>query len=303
MPTGPDRPDRRAHEQEEYRRRQEAKALRRKKQRKQRLILSVSLVVALALLILCFVMIIRAVTGGGKAPAVSGTSSSSTSQPASSRPTATDITAWNLVLFNNNNKMPDGFDTQLEADQRLVSVDNVGHLFDNRASESLLKMVEDCNAVEGQSLIIVSGYRGPQTQDARYDALVEGFKAEGKGDDEAAQLARQIDPPFGYSDHQTALAVDFSTGEVTEATDSFAETAEAGWLRVHAAEYGFILRYPQDKEAITGTLFKPYQYRYVGLEEAKSITAAGICLEEYLAQGGGTSAAGNDAGSGSSAPE
>lgn len=293
MPTGHNGPDRRAAEQEQYRRRQEAKAQKRKKRLQQRIILMVSLVVALALLIFCAVMIVRAVTGP-KAPSSSSASSQSSSAPdAVSRPMAADTSVWNLVLFNNNNKMPDGFNTQLEAEQLLVPVDNVGHLFDSRAADKLKEMVAACNAVEGQSLAIVSGYRGPQTQDDRYNALVAQFKAEGQTDEEADRLAREIDPPFGYSDHQTALAVDFIAGDVTEAADSFGEMPEAGWLRVNASQYGFILRYPENKEAITGVKFKPYHYRYVGVEEAKAITAAGICLEEYLAQGGATAGGGS----------
>ena len=56
------------------------------------------------------------------------------------------------------------------------------------------------------------------------------------------------------------------------------------WLKEHAAEYGFILRYPKDKTAITGTSFEPWHYRYVGVEDAQKIMAQGLCLEEYLAK-------------------
>lgn len=286
MPTGP-RFDRRISEEEEYRRRQEARALRRKKQQQQRIILVAALLVALALLVFCAVMIIRAVAAPKAASSSQPESSQSASTPAAAnRPTAADPSVWNLLLFNNNNKMPDDFPAGLESQQLLVPVDNVGHLFDSRAADKLQELITACNAVEGQSLAVVSGYRGPDTQNQRYNDLVNGFKAEGKSDEEADQLARQIDPPFGYSDHQTALAVDFITNEVTEASDAFAGTAEAGWLRVNAAQYGYILRYPEDKEAITGVLHKPYQYRYVGVDEAKAITAAAICLEEYLTPAG-----------------
>ena len=62
-----------------------------------------------------------------------------------------------------------------------------------------------------------------------------------------------------------------------------ADTAEQQWLMEHCAEYGFILRFPKDKEHITGIIWEPWHYRYVGEELAQEITASGLCLEEYLA--------------------
>ena len=60
------------------------------------------------------------------------------------------------------------------------------------------------------------------------------------------------------------------------------ETAEQQWLMAHCWEYGFILRYPPDKSEITGIIYEPWHYRYVGKEAAKEITEKGITLEEYL---------------------
>ena len=64
--------------------------------------------------------------------------------------------------------------------------------------------------------------------------------------------------------------------------DGYAETDEAKWLLENAADYGFILRYPKDKESVTGIIWEPWHYRYVGVENAKKIKASGLCLEEYL---------------------
>ncbi len=288
MTTGPGRYD----PFEEQHRRQEAREARRKHQRNQRILLGVALVVALALLVFCVVMIVRAVAEpkvpAPVVPSAAGSPSAASlsgSQPPS-RPQAADPAAWNLILINNNNPMPDGYEAKLEEEQKLVAVDSVGHLFyAGEAADQLTAMVETCNTqTEGGSLSIISAFRGPQTQNGKYEALVAAYKAEGKSDAEADKLARQTDPPFGYSDHQTALAVDFVTGGAGEATDDFANTAEAGWLRVHAAEYGFILRFPENKVEITGIQYQPYHFRYVGVEDAKAISAAGISLEEYLAQ-------------------
>lgn len=61
-------------------------------------------------------------------------------------------------------------------------------------------------------------------------------------------------------------------------------TAVQRWLMTHCAEYGFILRYPTDKSALTGVGYEPWHYRYVGVEAAREIMGSELCLEEYLAQ-------------------
>lgn len=285
MPYGsgrPDGPDLDSTFQDEYRRRQEAVAQRRKKRRQKQLVVAVALVGAVVLLVLCAVMIFRAFSNDTPVPVPTPQPGSESGVVASSgvvssqRPVAADPTAWNLMIINENNPMPDGFEPET------TPVDNIGHLFDTRAAEKLTEMVAACNGEEGNNLAIASAYRGPKTQNGKYEALVESLKQAGAQDPEGE--AKKIDPPYGYSDHQTALSVDFIVGQEGEPTDDFDETQEASWLRVNAADYGFILRFPQSKEAITGITFQPYHYRYVGVEEAKAIADAGICLEEYVAQ-------------------
>ena len=88
----------------------------------------------------------------------------------------------------------------------------------------------------------------------------------------------------GTSEHETGLAVDIvGAADINAAlVESLEERDWAVWLREHAPEYGFILRYMKDKTDITGTSFEPWHYRYVGVEDAQKITAQGVCLEEYL---------------------
>ena len=96
-----------------------------------------------------------------------------------------------------------------------------------------------------------------------------------------ADAAKLVAAP-GTSDHQTGLAVDI--------TDKYYSTMDASrmdqefltWLADNCAEYGFILRYPSDKEEITGTAYEPWHYRYVGKEHAAVIMEKKICLEEYV---------------------
>ena len=88
--------------------------------------------------------------------------------------------------------------------------------------------------------------------------------------------------PGKFSEHTTGLALDILSVSYSQADDGFADTAEGKWLLEHAHEFGFILRYPKEKEHITGVIYEPWHYRYVGKEAAKEIWEQGICLEEYL---------------------
>ena len=81
----------------------------------------------------------------------------------------------------------------------------------------------------------------------------------------------------GYSEHQTGLTIDCNTID-----DAFGDTPEAAWLAQHCADYGFIIRFPQGKENITGYQYEPWHIRYVGADVAKEIQKYGLTLEEYL---------------------
>lgn len=121
---------------------------------------------------------------------------------------------------------------------------------------------------EGLTLKIVSGYRSYQKQDKVY----HNYAAR-----DGAALADRYSARAGSSEHQTGYAMD-----INSVRQSFAETKEGKWLAAHCAEYGFILRYPKDKEAETGFMYEPWHVRYLGVELAQKITDSGLCLEEYL---------------------
>lgn len=88
--------------------------------------------------------------------------------------------------------------------------------------------------------------------------------------------------PGDVSEHTTGLAIDILSDDHPTANDAYADTPEGIWLAENAYKYGFILRYPKGKEHITGVIFEPWHYRYVGVEAAAEIYARGICLEEYV---------------------
>jgi zinc D-Ala-D-Ala carboxypeptidase len=120
----------------------------------------------------------------------------------------------------------------------------------------------------------VSAYRSYATQKQLFNRYVkqDGFKK-----------ARTYSALPGTSEHETGLAIDVSGIDGKCAAEAcFADTKEAIWLGKYAAEYGFIVRYPGGKEAITGYNYEPWHLRYVGIEIAKEITDTGSTLENYL---------------------
>ena len=110
------------------------------------------------------------------------------------------------------------------------------------------------------------------------------------------QARLKTDPWYGYnpyetpvkvmpgecSEHTTGLALDILSEKYQTADDGYGQTEEGRWLAEHAHEYGFILRYPKEKEHITGVIYEPWHYRYVGKKHAALIYESGLCLEEYL---------------------
>ena len=92
-----------------------------------------------------------------------------------------------------------------------------------------------------------------------------------------AEAARHVAKP-GTSEHELGLAIDFNSVD----EENFKNTAEAKWLAAHCAEYGFVIRYPEDKESVTGIIYEPWHVRYVGTENAKRMTELNMCLEEYV---------------------
>ena len=96
-------------------------------------------------------------------------------------------------------------------------------------------------------------------------------------------LAATIQPAANANEHGTGYAADILSADNPQQDTGFAETRAYEWLTAYAAEYGFILRYPQDRQAATGIVFEPWHWRYVGVENALAIRASGLSLEEFIA--------------------
>lgn len=170
---------------------------------------------------------------------------------------------WNLILVNPWNAIPDGYLDTVET----VYTDG-GYLIDSRVKDELEKMLADCREA-GYSPEIISAFRTRETQENLYN-----------------NTANKNDTAVpGHSEHECGLAVDIlesGYGGDWDNAEKTAETETQKWLTEHCAEYGFILRYPKDKEDITGIVYESWHYRYVGKEHAEKIMAQGVCLEEYL---------------------
>lgn len=95
------------------------------------------------------------------------------------------------------------------------------------------------------------------------------------------QAATEVAVP-GTSEHQLGLAVDLVDASYQVLDEAQASTPAQQWLMEHCWEYGFILRYPAEKQDITGIIYEPWHYRYVGRDHAQSIRQSGQCLEEFL---------------------
>lgn len=136
---------------------------------------------------------------------------------------------------------------------------------------------------DGVSLTLVAGYQDADTRQAAYEARVQTYRDKRKSEEEAARLAATIQPAANANEHGTGYAADILSADNPQQDTRFAETRAYEWLTAYAAEYGFILRYPQDRQAATGIVFEPWHWRYVGVENALAIRASGLSLEEFIA--------------------
>jgi D-alanyl-D-alanine carboxypeptidase len=194
-------------------------------------------------------------------------------EPEPEAPPVTDD-GWQLILANAENPLPDGY-----GPPELAEITPQWHV-DSRIDDPVLKMLAEARE-DGVSLVIVSAYRPEEKQRELFLSKTQEFVAAGRDEAEAAEAAATIVARPGTSEHQTGLALDIVTADYTNLDEGFADTPAAKWLFENAGEYGFILRYPADKTEITGIIFEPWHYRYVGVENARAMREKAMCLEEY----------------------
>ena len=179
-----------------------------------------------------------------------------------------------LTLVNFENTIPKDWKVDLE---QL----NNGQSVDRRIYDDLIAMLQAAKS-EGLNPLICSSYRTNEKQEQLYQNKVSEYLSQGYSKVEASDKAAFWVARPGTSEHQLGLAVDIVSIKNQRLDRSQENTVEQRWLIQNSWKYGFVLRYPTNKNSITGVGYEPWHYRYVGKEHAKKINELGVCLEEYV---------------------
>ncbi len=181
-----------------------------------------------------------------------------------------------LQLVNKTHPLDEDYwpDDMVTVERHVEGVGNADtHKMREVAADALNEMF-DAAEEEGIYLRMRTGFRSYKYQESLFASY-----AERNGEEAANRFSARA----GQSEHQSGLCCDVGgKSEGYALSYKFGETPEGKWVKEHCAEYGFIIRYPEEAEWITGYVFEPWHIRYVGVEHAKAITEQGITLEEYL---------------------
>jgi len=181
-----------------------------------------------------------------------------------------DENNWNLTLVNSGYRIPDSYSPDL------VYVCGSSERLDSKVANHYEAMFEAASK-DGVYLTPCSGYRSYETQERNYNNKIGYYESLGYNRADAAVKAATIIMPPGSSEHNLGYAMD-----IVCVDEWFEDTDEFQWLMNNAADYGFILRYPKDKQDVTKVTYEPWHWRYVGVKAAKEMKASGQVLEEYL---------------------
>ena len=200
-------------------------------------------------------------------------------------PPEIDVSAWQYVLVNSDHLIEQDEGPEqivyinMTADDTEKQTDYNGNRLpvDSLIADALLQMAIDCKAA-GNPVYLSSGYRSYNEQSTLLQNKISS------GYDYATAITIVAEP--GSSEHQTGLCCDITDYYRQLKDSSLAETETYKWLAAHCTDYGFIVRYPADKsgsaDSVTGIIYEPWHFRYVGTEAAKYITENNLCLEEFL---------------------
>lgn len=184
-----------------------------------------------------------------------------------------ELNEWYLILVNKDNKLANKW-----TPDSLTSVAS-GEKLDSRIITAYKDMV-NAAAKDGLNIYPVSTYRSIDTQNRLFQNQVNAVKSANPSlsQTEAEAKAATVVARPRTSEHECGLAIDFIDVE-----ERFANTAEGKWLKENCTEFGFILRYEEDKQSITNVIYEPWHFRFVGIKHAKRMEQLGMCLEEYVA--------------------
>ncbi len=188
----------------------------------------------------------------------------------------TDISNKTTMLVNKFHSLPDDYDEMLTEEDLLTNISNWYSYGSHKIMKEVYENYKEMSKVadgEGLKLIINSGYRTNQLQIDIYQE---------KKDSGGLEYADNYAARPGFSEHQTGLALDIFTPKYSTMS-TFQNSPEYDWLIKNAHKYGFILRYPEGKEHITGYSYEPWHYRYVGKDLASKVFESGLTYDEYYA--------------------
>ncbi len=188
-----------------------------------------------------------------------------------------DANFKNLLLVNGSHPLSEDYDytkdlTTIPEEYHNGQLDQI-----NKDIWPYLKAMIDDARKEGVNLSVWSPYRSYNIQQMLFNRQKQKQIEAGVPESEADAKAASIVARPGTSEHHTGLAAD-----INMADDAFENTPMYAWLTEHCQDYGFIMRYPKDKIAVTGVIYESWHYRFVGINVAKDIKNKGITLEEYL---------------------
>ena len=178
-----------------------------------------------------------------------------------------DITSWEYILANPTHNIEEYVPPEI------TNVSSSKCPQDARIADALQAFADGCTDA-GLPVYLSSGYRSYNEQSQLFSAKVSQVGRE--------QAATIVAPP-GTSEHQTGLCCDITDIYRNPKTTDLENTATFQWLNEHCAEYGFILRFPNGRINITGIMYEPWHFRYVGVEAAEYIKANDLTLEEFVA--------------------
>ena len=231
-------------------------------------------------------LIVSSLTGGEaeKKGEVSQTTEASESEKEVSAPISGDD--WALYVIGNNNPLPEGFSVVTK------NVTTEKEL-DERCADFAIEMIKAAKE-DGINLLVFSAYRSVERQEENLQDYIDSLIMKGWSEEDAiVQAHREIALP-GHSEHNAGLAMDIISDDYwldhDELNYEFEELPHFDWLIENSWKYGFILSYPDGKEDITGFIYEPWHYRFVGLYHAEKIhniyveTGEMLSLNEYIEQ-------------------
>lgn len=207
-------------------------------------------------------------------------SESSPSYPAVG-PNGLDANFSILLLVNDKNPLPEDYD--YEGNLTTIPTNYINGMLnqiDKDVWNYMKAMIDAQRETQTDSknwLYVRSPYRSYETQKMLFTNQINRNLNAGLSSEEAETKAATVVTRPGRSEHNTGFSADFNIAE-----DSFESTPMFTWMQEHAAEYGFVLRFPKDKQDKTGIVYESWHYRFVGINTAKEMNRLNMCLEEYV---------------------